>query len=164
MQSVLCHKGVEMKSLFNVINAKKVQVNKKDTAIIIGKVILVILFFVMYLQIFTQKFYIHHEVVEDDRIIVATLLFIFPSVLLFFKFDIPKVHPRTPVTNHYIRTHSFIIRTAGKFIRTDFFFFPPMRWATSLPPTLHRNKNRLIISSPPVYLRFVHEINRRTLG
>ncbi len=91
MQSVLCHKGVEMKSLFNVINAKKVQVNKKDTAIIIGKVILVILFFVMYLQIFTQKLYIHHEVVEDDRIIVATLLFIFPSVLLFFKFDIPKL-------------------------------------------------------------------------
>ena len=42
-----------------------------------------------------------------------------------FKFDIPKVHPRTPVTNHYIRTHSFIIRMTGKFIRTDFFFFPP---------------------------------------
>ena len=31
-----------MKSLFNVINAKKVQLNKKDTAIIIGKVMLVI--------------------------------------------------------------------------------------------------------------------------
>lgn len=43
-----------MKSLFNVINAKKVQLNKKDTAIIIGKVILVILFFAMYLQIFTS--------------------------------------------------------------------------------------------------------------
>ena len=80
-----------MKSLFNVINAKKVQLNKKDTAIIIGKVMLVILFFAMYLQIFTQKLYIHHEVVEADRIIVATLLFIFPSVLLFFKFDIPKL-------------------------------------------------------------------------
>lgn len=80
-----------MKKVLKNINLEKIRKNKKNIALMMIRIACVILFFVMYLQIYTQKLYILRKHTEFSRIVIATILFVVPSVLLFIKIKIPDI-------------------------------------------------------------------------